>query len=246
MSAHTSMHGEWNKRAEKNAYHWVVSSQENWDKDAYYREGDRDIAAHVVPLLKKKQIDPTRATALDIGCGTGRLCRALAAHFHKVIGIDISDVMIEKAKADNAAYENIDFVQTQGSDLGTIDDESVDFVFSFLVFQHIPDRRVIANYFREIQRVVRPGGHAKFQVRGTPGNPCGRVLWFKSFSRCSVSLCLWRGLLPVPWVSMYNTVYGACFTKNELSRLLRRCGLTEHTIFYEQGNPQHLWTEVRV
>ena len=41
--------------------------------------------------------------------------------------------------------------------------ESVDLVFSHIVFQHMP-RAATRGYFREVLRVLRPGGHFVFQV----------------------------------------------------------------------------------
>jgi SAM-dependent methyltransferase len=43
-----------------------------------------------------------------------------------------------------------------------------DFAFSFMVFQHIPNRRIIESYVREVHRLLRPGGLFKFQVQGSP------------------------------------------------------------------------------
>jgi len=35
-----------------------------------------------------------------------------------------------------------------------------------MVFQHIPNRRIIENYVREAHRLLKPGGLFKFQVQG--------------------------------------------------------------------------------
>ena len=42
----------------------------------------------------------------------------------------------------------------------------MDFVFSYIVFQHIPSREIVENYVREANRLLRPGGLFKFQVQG--------------------------------------------------------------------------------
>ena len=47
-------------------------------------------------------------------------------------------------------------------------DGSFDFVYSFIVFQHIPDRDVVLRYLREAGRVLKPGGILRCQLRGTP------------------------------------------------------------------------------
>jgi SAM-dependent methyltransferase len=43
----------------------------------------------------------------------------------------------------------------------------MDFVFSCIVFQHIPSREIIENYVREVNRLLRPGALFKFQVQGS-------------------------------------------------------------------------------
>ena len=41
-----------------------------------------------------------------------------------------------------------------------------DFAYSEIVFQHIPNRDVIENYVREVNRLLRPGALFKFQLHG--------------------------------------------------------------------------------
>jgi SAM-dependent methyltransferase len=55
---------------------------------------------------------------------------------------------------------------TSGADLAPVPDASAELVFSYIVFQHIPSREVIANYVREAARVLKPGGAFKFQLNG--------------------------------------------------------------------------------
>ena len=45
---------------------------------------------------------------------------------------------------------------------------SIDFCYSYAVFQHIPDKAVIRNYLREVCRVLKPGGVFKGQLSGLP------------------------------------------------------------------------------
>jgi SAM-dependent methyltransferase len=55
-----------------------------------------------------------------------------------------------------------------GVDLSAYPDASFDFVFSYIVFQHIPDVNVTLKYIREAGRVLRPGGSFYFQVNTLP------------------------------------------------------------------------------
>ncbi len=246
MKAESAMQKEWEERAQTNAYHWVMSNEETWDKDAYYQSGTDHIQQYVLPFFEKhsiKKTDYAEFSTLDIGCGTGRLSRALSTINAKVTGIDISKEMIEKAKNDNADHKSITFVQGSGIGLQPLNDNSFDFCFSFIVFQHIPNKNVILSYFSEIQRVLKDGGRAKFQVRGTPGNPPGKVLWFKGFTKAYIALCLWRGVVPLLWFRKYDSVYGACFTAKELHMTLQKIGFTGVATYHE--TEKYLWAEVQ-
>jgi len=192
--------------------------------------------------------------ALDIGCGTGRMTRALAKHFAHVTGIDISNKMLTKAKEDSKGIENISFLLTSGESMEQLEDESIDFCFSFIVFQHIPDKRVIHDYFQEDKRVIHdyfqeilrvlvPGGWAKIQVRGAPGDPPGRVLWFHGFRTCYCAIILWRNWLPLPWLQRYDTILGACFTPKELKQTLRRLGFAD--VETMRDTPKYLWVRMK-
>lgn len=46
---------------------------------------------------------------VDVGCGNGRFSRLLAAHFPRVLGIDISPAAVERAKAESAGTHNLDY-----------------------------------------------------------------------------------------------------------------------------------------
>ncbi len=67
------------------------SNKPRWDHNNHYYK--RMIQA-IPPEL------PRSAPALDIGCGTGELCRLLTARFDKVIGIDLSEGQLKMARSD--------------------------------------------------------------------------------------------------------------------------------------------------
>lgn len=99
-------------------------------------------------------------TVLDLGSGAGNDCfvaRELTGTTGKVIGVDMTDVMISKARknADKLNFKNVEFRKGDIEDL-PISDQSVDVVISNCVLNLVPDK---ARAFGEMFRVLRPGGH---------------------------------------------------------------------------------------
>jgi ubiquinone/menaquinone biosynthesis C-methylase UbiE len=109
---------------------------------------------------------PRQMKVLDIGCGAGRITRALAGVFGEAHGVDVSGEMIALARAGCAGVPNAFFYQNNGMDLAVVGERNFDFAFSTLCFHHISSREVIENYVREVSRLLRPGGLFKFEVQG--------------------------------------------------------------------------------
>jgi SAM-dependent methyltransferase len=103
---------------------------------------------------------------LEIGCGIGRMTHGFAQLFGEVHAIDVSGEMIRQAREHLGEFDNVHLYETSGVDLSPFANDSMDFCFSFIVFQHIPDKAVIFNYIREAGRVLRPRGIFHFQVNG--------------------------------------------------------------------------------
>ncbi len=162
------MQRDWDARARENARYYVNTATREWTDDAFFESGERtvqeEILTDMINICQGK--DPAEMTVLEIGCGVGRVTRALAKVFGKVYGVDISGEMIELARRRLAAFPNAHVYQNNGKDLSVLGDIQVDFAFSSIVFQHIPSREVIENYVRDVHRLLRPGGLFKFQVQG--------------------------------------------------------------------------------
>ena len=103
---------------------------------------------------------------LEIGCGAGRVTRALARMFGEVHAVDVSGEMIKQAADVLHEFPNAFVYQNSGKDLAVVPELTFDFAFSSIVFQHIPSRDVIESYVREVNRLLRPGALFKFQVQG--------------------------------------------------------------------------------
>lgn len=163
----------WNERAVENAA-WFVDTTLHYaapDMERFMATG-RQVVEHAFVDAPVKPTATTRA--VEIGCGLGRLCDALADHFDEVIGIDIAPEMVRRSE-ELVDRPGVRFHVGDGASLAPIDDASTDFVLSFTVFQHIPDPAVIAGYLAEAGRVLRPGGVLAFQWNNEPGARRWRV-----------------------------------------------------------------------
>jgi SAM-dependent methyltransferase len=162
------MRREWDERARENARFYVNTERDNWTDDEFFASGERTVAEEVltdmINICQGKS--PADMRVLEIGCGAGRVTRALASLFGEVHAVDISGEMVAQARAALANMPNVHIYQNNGRDLGVLGDLQVDFAFSTIVFQHIPSREVIESYVREVHRLLRPGGLFKFQVQG--------------------------------------------------------------------------------
>lgn len=94
---------------------------------------------------------------LEIGCGAGRVGDKLASRCRRWIGADVSQRMLDHARAALARHDNVAFVHLNGFDLDGVEDASVDVVYCSAVFMHL-DEWDRYRYVHEAMRVLRPGG----------------------------------------------------------------------------------------
>ena len=98
-------------------------------------------------------------TVLDLGAGAGFDCFLAAERIGKqgkVIGVDMTPEMVEKAKAnaERGQYENVEFKLAEIENL-PVETESVDVIISNCVINLSPDKKKV---FQEAFRVLKPGG----------------------------------------------------------------------------------------
>lgn len=98
------------------------------------------------------------ARVLDVGCGTGadaRLLAQLVAPDGQVVGIDVSEIMIDQARrrTQESPFPAV-FERGDGSQL-QFQDASFDGCFAIRTFQHVPDPQAT---LAEMIRVLRSGG----------------------------------------------------------------------------------------
>ena len=99
-------------------------------------------------------------TVIDLGSGAGNDCfvaRYETGTEGKVIGIDFTPAMIEKARlnAEKLKFNNVEFREGDIDDM-PVNDEVADVIVSNCVLNLVPNKEKVIN---EIYRVLKPGGH---------------------------------------------------------------------------------------
>ena len=203
------MRRDWDRRARENAQHYIACGHSETD-ESFWASGRWDLE-HLV--LHDIELAST-ARALEIGCGLGRLLYPLSERIERVYGVDISGEMVVRARQALAERGNIEVFQTAGR-LDRLPEASLDLVFSFIVFQHIPSKRAVVRYIREAARVLKGGGAFRFQVDGRPR----------------------------PRTSTADSWLGVWFEARELKRLLLRAGFEDAELWGE--GTHYLWVTAR-
>lgn len=163
------MREDWNRRAREDAHYYVAFGRHDQDEEEFYATAYETVYGLEYELKRFPRHANRRAwRALEIGCGPGRLMRPLSRHFGEIHGVDVSDEMIGLARQRLRDIPHAHPHVSYGADLRQFADESFDLVYSYAVFQHIPDRAVVMSYLKEARRVLKTGGLFWFQVNGLP------------------------------------------------------------------------------
>jgi cyclopropane fatty-acyl-phospholipid synthase-like methyltransferase len=186
------MRADWDRRARENAAFYVCTTAAD-SVASFAASGERDLEEKVLDGLA---VSPGWKV-IEIGCGMGRLVKPLSHRVARVVGVDLSEEMLRRAREYCAALPNVELLRTEGW-LGFLPSNSFDFVFSHIVFQHLPRKAYATRYFREAFRVLAPGGIFRVQVDGRSRQVFRR------------------------WIA--DSWSGVVFSASELRRRLERCG----------------------
>jgi len=158
---------EWEELAKVDPLWAILTSSDRlgggWELTEFFATGE----AEITEMLKAADDlgEPVRRErALDFGCGVGRLSRPLAERFRECVALDISEGMVKLARELNEDRPNCRFLVNAAPDLGQLETDSFDLVYSSLVLQHMPSVEVVEAYVSEFLRILRPGGLAVFQA----------------------------------------------------------------------------------
>jgi SAM-dependent methyltransferase len=166
-NAKEMMRRDWDERARRDAFLYIASWRSDWDEKSFFDSGEQDYQRLVAPILKELSVDPSNRTMAELGCGAGRMTRAFARYFAAVSAVDISAEMQARAKQYLTDFSNIRWILSDGESLAGLQTASVDFAFSYLVLQHMPNRDVVARAIQEMLRILKPAGAFLFQFNGS-------------------------------------------------------------------------------
>jgi SAM-dependent methyltransferase len=160
-------------------------------------------------------------TALDYGCGAGRLTHRLSDLFGEVVAVDISPGMLQLA-GENLAGRNVAFEEAQA-----MTDRPVNFILSMLVMQHIPPK-VGLQVLDKLARRLQGTGIIDMPVRHT-GSKLRRVL--------RTAKQLLKTVVPIGRPTIPMHVYNSA----EVTAVLRAAGCdvqvsTFETALFEKAN----------
>ena len=160
---------------------WAVltdraKSGRRWTVDAFLQTGREEIDA-VMVALARLGLTPGRESALDFGCGAGRLVQGLAQHVELVTGVDIAPSMVAKARELNRCGDRCTFLVNDRPELSILDGKLFDIVYTCRVLQHM-STALSERYIGELVRRVRPDtGVLVFQIPSEPsGTFVGRAM----------------------------------------------------------------------
>ena len=129
---------------------------EAYDRVAALQQDTGNALLHFLPQhLPQEPVD----RLLDLGCGTGFFAKALKTRSHTLVGLDISEGMLRRARDTGAVAH---WLCGDAENL-PVANGSIDQVFSSLAIQWCENLTRLA---KELSRVLRPGGEAAIATLG--------------------------------------------------------------------------------
>lgn len=157
----------WERIAQEDPYTYILTSIKCSDPQEFWRSGERTVLQELLPLIRECGI--RMRVGLELGCGVGRLVVPLSSYFRQMVGVDIAENMLKRARAcaRGKGIRNVEFVAVSAPEellyKAGMYVSKVDFLYSLLVFQHIFDYSAIEGYLRIIRWLLAEDGVAYVQ-----------------------------------------------------------------------------------
>ena len=124
-----------------------------WGKIDQYNEGLGD---YRIVLKKIISMSESFDSILEIGCLDGKWSEVLVEHFDEVHLMDLNDKLLPIL--DKKFGNNFRFHTTNGNELKSLDDDSIELIFSMDSLIRVPNKKYILDYFNEFKRVLKKQG----------------------------------------------------------------------------------------
>lgn len=180
--------------------------------EGYHADADLGLGCGIPTAFA--QIKPGY-TVIDLGSGAGNdafVARKAVTETGKVIGVDFSEAMIEKARAnaEKVGYNNVEFRFGDIENL-PVTSNKADVIISNCVLNLVPNKRKV---FSEIFRVLKPGGHF------------------------SISDIVLEGEMPAKWKQVAE-LYAGCISgaiqKDEYLSIIKESGFSNMSLQKEKN-----------
>lgn len=204
---------DWQKFGRTEPY-WAVLTDEKFKSDKltsqsledFFRSGEDQISWTFDQI--RRHFDPgfDPVSALDFGCGVGRLTFPLARRCRLVTGVDISPGMLEKAREHETLLGLTNVTFAMGDDKLSTVSGPFDFINTYIVLQHIPPERG-ERLIRRLLELLRDRGvcalHLTYSNRyywqeGMHRPPLGVRATFAAFRRELMRRLLPKRPRPIP------------------------------------------------
>src|SRR5579859_1571408 len=116
------MRDDWDQRARENARYYVATGTRDWTDEDFFASGEKTVAEQILNDMENicQGKPPSQMRVLEIGCGAGRVTRALANVFGEVHAVDVSGEMVRQAQLALKDRTNAFVYQNNGKDLAVI------------------------------------------------------------------------------------------------------------------------------
>lgn len=180
------------------------------------------LTSKTIPLLLKSIGDCRRRHVLDLGSGPGNIAEVFAERGAKVTGVDFSPQMVKVAQR---CYPHISFMEANGEQL-PFGDGTFDAVVCNYVVHHFARPEVV---FREIFRVLKPGGRLVFAVWGVPEDQSSVDAFFGA-------VAAHHDLAELPHGPLFGVTERCVYEPLLTQAGLTDCRLTMHDVTWEMDS----------
>ncbi|WP_338665693.1 class I SAM-dependent methyltransferase [Pararoseomonas sp. SCSIO 73927] len=112
----------------------------------------------ILSWLRSETLIAPDKDVLDLGCGIGRVAAALAPLCLSVLGLDVSQGMVDEARRRHGNLPNLRFATTPGTGLADQPGGAFDLVLAVDSFPYLVQAGIAERHMEDAARLLRPGG----------------------------------------------------------------------------------------